>query len=137
MKNIILLFSLCSAFLFSCSFGGGDSSEIKSLVEKWTKVDPNMIGGPPEMKQIKEIKEINVAEIQESRWVKMGCKDCKESSVTLVCIDKNGETQNIVYQVRKLDGNWAITEWELTGKDKGAFYPFIDNKIIELRENFK
>jgi hypothetical protein len=137
MKKTILLFSFCLTLLYSCSVGAGDTAEIKSLVDQWTKMDPNVSGGPYEMKEIKDVKEINVAEIQESPWAKMGCKDCKESSVTLICINKSGEAQNIVYQARKLDGNWALTEWELTGKEKGSFYPYIDRKVIEARQDIK
>lgn len=137
MKKTITFFCICLTFFHSCSVGAGDTSEIKSLIEKWTTMDPSALGGPYEMKEIKEVKKINVAEIQESNWAKMGCKDCKESSVTLICTNKKGETQNIVYQVRKQDGNWAIIQWELTGKEKGAFYPYIDSKVIEARQDIK
>lgn len=137
MIKTLLSCCLCLVLLNSCSDGGGEASEIKSLVSRWTKVDPNAIGGPYEMRKIREIQKIDVGEIKESRWVKMGCAGCLETAVTLACIDVEGNSQNIVYQLRKEEGKWSITEWELMGKEKGAFNPNIDEQVIEARREFK
>jgi hypothetical protein len=132
--NKILAFC-CVYFAFiGCSSLGGDKSEIENLVNEWSKVPSIVIGGASELKEITKIKEINVGEIRESKFAKLGCKDCKEAEVTLVGINKNGEIENVVYQVRKLDGTWAITAWEIVGKKKGNFYPFIDLGVIEARK---
>lgn len=135
MKSIY--FCLLLLLFAACSESTNEASQVTELVNRWTKVDPNMIGGPYEMRQIKEIKKIDVGEIKESRWAKMGCAGCLETTVTLTCVDVEGNAQSIAYQLRKEDNKWFITEWELIGKEKGAFNPNIDRAVIEAREELK
>ena len=135
MKRIFALCCLCLVF-GGCTMFGGDKSEVENLVKEWSKLDPSTIGGPSELKNIKEIKGISVGEITDSKWNKLGCKDCKETEVTLVGLYNDGSTKNIVYQLRKLDGNWAITAWKIEGTNAGgACFPFIDLEVISARKS--
>jgi hypothetical protein len=115
---------------------GDDKSEVEALVTAWSKLSPSAIGGPSELKNI-EIKEIKIGEITDSKWNNLGCKDCKETEATLVGLTTDGLTENIVYQLRKFDGKWVMTAWEVVGKNKGACYPPIDLDVINARKSLQ
>jgi len=136
MKIILAVCCLCLVF-GGCTMFDGDKSEIETLITEWSKVNPSTIGGPSELKNIKEIKEIRIGEITDSKWNKLGCKDCKETEATLVGLTTEGITENIVYQLRKLDGKWVMTAWEVIGKNKGACYPPIDWDVINARKSLQ
>ena len=106
-------------------------------MNEWTKLKSNAIGGPYELKEIKEINQINVNEITESSWSSMGCKDCKEAIVTIIATGTNGQSQNISYKLLKENGVWSLTAWEIEGKEKGNFIPYIDLNVIESRKQIK
>ena len=116
---------------------GGDKSEIEALIRQWSQLDPSIIGGPSELKNIQEITEIRIGEIAESKWTNLGCKDCKETEATLIGITTEGTTKNIIYQLRKFDGKWAMTAWEIVGKGKGACHPPIDLDVINARRSLQ
>ena len=118
----------------NASVSGGEKGQIEGLVQEWASVSPTKIGGPSELKNIKEIKQIVVGEIAESKWNNVGCKDCKDSEATIVGVSNEGATEEIHYQVRKLDGYWVITAWETTSGAKGNFYPYIDLEVIKARK---
>ncbi len=134
MKQILALCCLCWVFT-GCTMSGGDKSEVEALINQWTQLDPTIIGGPSELKNIQKITEIRIGEITESKWTKLGCKDCKETEASLIGITTEGTTKKIIYQLRKFDGKWAMTAWEIIGKDKGVCNPPIDLDVINARKS--
>ena len=131
MRKSIIFLCLSLALLNSCS---SDKSEINTLLSEWSKLNPNAIGGPYELKEAKEIIQIKIGEITESRWNKMGCKDCKEAVATITITGTSGQSQNINYKLFSEKGTWSLTAWEIEGKEKGNFMPYVDLKVIESRK---
>lgn len=136
MKHLFALYCFCLVF-GGCTMSGGDKSDVEALINQWSKLDPSTIGGPLELKDIKEIQEIRIREITDSKWNKLGCKDCMETEATLTGITTEGTIENIIYQLRKLDGKWAMTAWEVVGKNKGVCYPPIDIDVINARKSLQ
>ena len=125
-----------SLVLFGCSnasLESGDESEVKNLLTEYSNLSPAKLGGPKELKNVKAINSIDVGQIVESKWTKMGCKDCKDTDASINATTAYGTTETITYQVRKMDGKWMLTGFKNSSGERGNFYPFLDLDVIKAR----
>lgn len=117
----------------NASLKGGDESEVKNLLIEYSKLSPTMVGGPKELKNVKVINSIDVGQIVDSKWTKMGCKDCKETDASINGTTTDGNTEMFTYQVRKMEGKWMITAFKNGSGEQDNFYPYLDLDVIKAR----
>lgn len=136
MRNI-LVFCTLLLVVGGCSMIEGDKSKVENLINEWVKLNPDIIGGPSELKGMKTIQEIQVDDVLSKN--KLICKDCKSTNAFVKVLYKDGNAKTIRYVVQNLgnNGSWSLTAWAIEGtNEKGNFWPYIDIDVIKARSSF-